>query len=98
MAAERFLVSFKLTPATNHKGNDVSKCGGDWTARGGRSEVLNLHSFQCETRDSSRVQPSIRAITSRSVEPMGLALRKEYSVGVWERRQKRGPLTSAERQ
>ena len=53
MRTENFLVSFNLNLATNHRGNDVSKSGGDWTARRGRSGALNLHQLECETHDSS---------------------------------------------
>lgn len=43
MRTENFLVSFNLNLATNHRGNDVSKTGGDWRAPCGHCGALNLH-------------------------------------------------------
>lgn len=104
MRTENFLVSFNLNLATNHRGNDVSKAGGDWTARRGRSGVLNLHSLECETHDSFPRSPihqgrSRVGLLIRLTEKLqGLTLTKEYSRGSEERRPKWEPSTPAARQ
>lgn len=66
--AEKVLISVHRNLATNHRGNDVSKCGGDWTARHMRNG--DPKPLLARARNTQNlVRSSIRAISTRPAEP-----------------------------